>query len=134
MKHDTLDNNHALRLDFAFEVQGLIVKMAARGNPKILTLSKSLSWQARQGMYELVELRTTPQAISFIYSLERNALVNSLNSTHVDSLPPTSSLIEKLYLSFDIGGQSPGGFCRSICLPQTVHTTPKDVVTSGTHF
>jgi len=56
MKHASLDNNHLLRLDFAFEVQGLIVKMAARGNPKIFTLSKSLSWQAMQGLYELVEL------------------------------------------------------------------------------
>ena len=125
MKHANSDNSHLLRMDFAFEVQGLIVTMASRGNPKILTLSKSLSWQAMQGLYELVELRTTQQAISFIHSLERNALVNSLNSTRVDRLPPTSSLINKLYLSFDIAGQSPGGFYRSIFYPRLCIQLPR---------
>jgi hypothetical protein len=117
MKH-RLDDNQSLRLNFPFEVQGLIVKIAARGNPKFLTLSKFLSWQAMQGLYELVQIKDPQQAIGFIYSLGRNTLVNTLNSNRVELLPATSSLIKKLYLSFDVGTSPPGGFYMSIFRPK----------------
>jgi len=58
--------------------------------------------------------------LAFIYMV-----VDSLNSTRVNCLPPTSSLIKKLYLSFDIGGQSPGGFYRSIFYPKLCIQLPR---------
>jgi len=42
MKHARLGDNQLLRLDFPLEIQGLIVTIATRGNPKFLRLSKSL--------------------------------------------------------------------------------------------
>jgi hypothetical protein len=90
-------------MDFPPELQGLIIKIAARHNPKFLTLNKSLSWLAMEGLYQVVELKTVDQAISFMRSLDRNTLVEILNSTRVNPLPVTSGLINVLYLSFDIG-------------------------------
>jgi hypothetical protein len=100
MKHARLGDNRLLRLDFPSEIQGSNVKIAARGNPKFLILSKCLSWKAMQGLYELVKLKDPRQAVNFINSLGgTNTLVNSLNSTRGERLPATSSLVKKLYLS-----------------------------------
>jgi len=125
MKHARLGNNQLLRLDIPLDIQGLIVKIAARGNPKFLRLSKSLSWEAMQGLYELVQLKSPHQAIAFIYSLGRNTLVNILNSTRVKHLPATSSLIRKLYLSFQVELSPPGGLYMAVFRPKLCLELPR---------
>jgi hypothetical protein len=112
-------------MNFPPELQGLIVKIAARHNRKFLTLHKSLSWLAMEGLYQEVELKTMAQAVCFFRSLETNTLVEILNSTRVHPLPVTSRLVNKLYLSFDIGQNFHFPTYRSFFRPRLVTHIPQ---------
>jgi hypothetical protein len=53
-KAETLSLIDPPNMDFLPELQGLIIKIAARHNPKFLTLNKSLLQLAMEGLYQVV--------------------------------------------------------------------------------